>query len=254
ILISGGPSGFLMVLGGPYHILAKPGEVAERVIAVGDPARVDQISRLLENARPVNLHRGFPVYTGEYEGVRVSVACHGIGGPSSAIAFEELIMLGAKVIVRLGTAGGLLPEMEPGELVIPDAVATSSSYGVLATYAPGVHLPLAPNYEVLEALVQEARRSGVSFRIGAVVSNDAFYAESHEFAEEWARRGVIAIEMECAALFGISRIRGIKSGAALILSNNVVRETPILTADKLEGSVMRAAKIILEALRRIEVK
>lgn len=243
-----------MHMGGPYHILAKPGEVAERVIAVGDPARVEQVSKLLENPRPVNLHRGFPVYTGEYDGVRVSVACHGIGGPSSAIVFEELRMLGAKVIVRLGTAGGLLPEMEPGELVIPDAVACLSTYGVLATYAPGAHLPLAPNYEVLEQLVQEARSSGASFRIGAVISNDAFYAESREFAEEWARKGVIAIEMECAALFGLARIRGFKAGAILILSNNVVRETPILTADKLEDSVRAGARIALEALKKLEVE
>ncbi|MCD6312648.1 MAG: purine-nucleoside phosphorylase [Thaumarchaeota archaeon] len=241
-----------MVVGGPYHILAKPGEVAEKVIAVGDPARVNQVAELLKDPKPVNLHRGFPVYTGDYEGLRVSVACHGIGGPSSAIAFEELRMLGAKTIVRLGTAGGLLPEMEPGELVIPDAVACLTTYGVLATYAPGVHLPLAPNYEVLEALVQEARRQKLSFRIGAVVSNDAFYAESHEFARMWAERGVIAIEMECAALFGVSRLRGFKSAAVLILSNNVVRETPILTAEKLGESVRKGAKLILEAFKRIE--
>jgi len=240
-----------MVMGGPYHILAKPGEVAEKVIAVGDPARVEQVSKLLEDPKPVNLHRGFPVYTGSYRGLRVSVACHGIGGPSSAIAFEELRMLGARVIVRLGTAGGLLPDMEPGELVIPDAVACSSSYGVLATYAPGVHLPLAPNYEVLEQLVSEARRRKAGFRLGAVVSNDAFYAESPDFARLWAERGVIAIEMECAALFGVSRLRGFKSAAILILSNNVVKETPILTADKLEESVKSAAEIILEAFRRM---
>ncbi|MCS7132474.1 MAG: purine-nucleoside phosphorylase [Aigarchaeota archaeon] len=238
-------------MGGPYHILAKPGDIAERVIAVGDPARVDQVSSLLEDPRPVNVHRGFPVYTGIYGDVRVSVACHGIGGPSSAIAFEELRMLGAKTIVRLGTAGGLLPEMETGEIVIPDAAACSSSYGVLATYAPGVHLPLAPNYEVIEMIVQEARNRGLKFRMGAVVSNDAFYAESKEFAEEWRKRGVIAIEMECAALFGVARIRGFKAGAVLILSNNVVRETPILTAEKLQESVEKAARIILEAFNKL---
>ena len=240
-------------MGGPYHILAKPEDIAERVIAVGDPARVEQVAKLLDESKPVNLHRGFPVYTGTYDGMRVSIACHGIGGPSASIVFEELRMLGARLIVRLGTAGGFLPEMEPGELVIPDAVACFSTYGVLATYAPGVHLPLAPNYEVIEALVQEARKQKVDFRIGAVISNDAFYAESKEFAEEWRRRGVIAIEMECAALFGVSRMRGIKSGAVLILSNNVVRETPILTADKLQKSVEKAAKIILEAFKKIKV-
>ena len=238
-------------MGGPYHILARPEDIAEKVIVVGDPARVEQVSKLLENPKPVNLHRGFPVYTGTYGGVSVSVACHGIGGPSSAIVFEELRMLGAEIMVRLGTAGGLLPEMETGEIIIPDSAACSSTYGVLATYAPGVHLPLAPNYEVIEALVQEARSRGLSFRVGAVISNDAFYAESREFAEEWRRRGVIAIEMECAALFGVARIRGFKAGAVLILSNNVVRETPIVTAEKLQENVEKAAKIILEAFKKM---
>lgn len=238
-------------MGGPYHILAKPEDIAEKVIAVGDPARVEQVAALLEDKKPVNLHRGFPVYTGTYDDVRVSVACHGIGGPSSAIVFEELRMLGAKVIVRLGTAGGFLPEMEAGEIIIPDSAACFSTYGVLATYAPGIHLPLAPNYEVLEALVQEAERQKIDFRIGAVISNDAFYAESKEFAEEWRKRGVIAIEMECAALFGVARIRGFKSGAVLILSNNVVKETPILTAEKLQESVEKAAKIILGAFKKM---
>ena len=238
-------------MGGPYHILAKPEDIAEKVIAVGDPARVEQVAALLEDKKPVNLHRGFPVYTGTYDDVRVSVACHGIGGPSSAIVFEELRMLGAKIIVRLGTAGGFLPEMEAGEIIIPDSAACFSTYGVLATYAPGVHLPLAPNYEVLEALVQEAEKQKIDFRIGAVISNDAFYAESKEFAEEWRKRGVIAIEMECAALFGVARIRGFKSGAVLILSNNVVKETPILTAEKLQESVEKAAKIILGAFKKM---
>ena len=238
-------------MGGPYHILAKPEQIAEKVIAVGDPARVEQVAALLEDKKPVNLHRGFPVYTGTYDDVRVSVACHGIGGPSSAIVFEELRMLGAKIIVRLGTAGGFLPEMEAGEIIIPDSAACFSTYGVLATYAPGVHLPLAPNYEVLEALVQEAEKQKIDFRIGAVISNDAFYAESKEFAEEWRKRGVIAIEMECAALFGVARIRGFKSGAVLILSNNVVKETPILTAEKLQESVEKAAKIILGAFKKM---
>lgn len=231
--------------------MAKPEDIAEKVIVVGDPARVEQVSRLLKDPKLVNTHRGFPVYTGAYGGVRVSVACHGIGGSSSAIVFEELRMLGAEMMVRLGTAGGLLPEMETGEIVIPDAVACSSNYGVLAAYAPGVHLPLAPNYEVMEVIVQEARRQGVKFRIGAIISNDAFYAESREFAEEWRKRGVVAIEMECAALFGVARIRGFKAAAILILSNNVVRETPIVTAEKLQESVEKAARIVLEAFKKL---
>ena len=236
---------------GPYHILAKPEQIAEKVIAVGDPARVEQISSLLKNAKLVNTNRGFPVYTGEFDGEMVTVACHGIGGPSSSIIFEELRMLGAEIIVRLGTAGAFLAEMEPGELLIPDSVSCFSTYGTLSTYAPGVHLPLAPNYEVMEAIVQEARKAGAKFRIGAVVSNDAFYAEDPHFVEKWKGYGVIAVEMECAALFGLARIRGFKSAAVLIISNNIVRDTPMLLADQIRERVEEAAKIILNAFKKL---
>jgi len=236
---------------GPYHILAKPEQIAEKVIAVGDPARVEHISSLLKGAELVNTNRGFPVYTGEFDGMVVTVACHGIGGPSSSIVFEELRMLGAEIIVRLGTAGAFLEEMEPGELLIPDSASCSSTYGSLSTYAPGAHLPLAPNYEVLEAIVQEARRAGARFRIGAVISNDAFYAEDPHFVEKWRGYGVIAVEMECAALFGLARLRGFKSAAVLVISNNLVKDTPMLLAHQLKDRVMEAAKIILNAFKKL---
>jgi len=94
----------------PLHILAKPEDIAPRVITSGDPARVKQLASYLEDARLVNENRGFLVYTGKYKGVDVTVATHMIGAPSAAIVFEELIMLGAKLIVRFGTCGGFLPE------------------------------------------------------------------------------------------------------------------------------------------------
>ncbi|OYT68088.1 MAG: 5'-methylthioadenosine phosphorylase, partial [Candidatus Wolframiiraptor sp. EX4484-121] len=118
---------------GPYHILAKPEQIAEKVIAVGDPARAEHISTILKDAELVNTNRGFPVYTGEFDGEVVTVACHGIGGPSSSIVFEELRMLGAEIIVRLGTAGAILEDMEPGEFLIPDSASCSSTYGALST-------------------------------------------------------------------------------------------------------------------------
>lgn len=238
---------------GPYHILAKRGDIAERVVVVGDPARAEQISRLLREPKLVNRNRGFSTYTGYYKDVRISVACHGIGGPSAAIVFEELSMLGAELMVRLGTAGGFLEEMEAGDLVIADAAAHLAGSGVLAAYMPGICPPCAPTYEILEALVQEARRSGVKFWVAPVVSNDAFYAESPDFAKSWRRVGAVAVEMECATLFSLAHLRGFKSGALLVLSNNVVRKTPILPADKLRESVERAAKIVLEVLSRLEV-
>ena len=114
---------------GPIHIKAKKGDIAERVIIAGDPARVEQLAKMLENPRLVNTNRGFLVYTGTYKGVPVSVAVHGVGHPSSMLVVEELIMLGAKVIVRFGTCGAMVKGLKIGDLIIPTAAA----------YYPGVH-------------------------------------------------------------------------------------------------------------------
>lgn len=241
------------MLGGPYHILAKKGDVAERVIVAGDPARVEQVAQMLKNPRLVSSNRGLPVYTGEYGDVRFSVACHGMGGPSSAIVFEELRMLGAEVMVRLGSAGGLLEEMGYGEIVIPTVACYLQGSGAIAAYAPGLAPPTAPSYDVLESLVKEARRSGEKFRLGPVVSSDAFYAEDPDFVKKWTKLGVIAVEMECATLFALGHMRGFKTGSILVLSDNVVKMTPLLHAGQLKGYVEKAAKIALEALRKIEV-
>ncbi|MEM1710468.1 MAG: nucleoside phosphorylase, partial [Sulfolobales archaeon] len=103
----------------PVIIRAKKGEVAERVVVGGDPARIEQLASLLEKPKLVNSNRGLLVYTGSYEGVPVTVATHGIGGPSSAIVVEELVMLGAKVIVRFGTCGAMVKGLGIGDIVIP---------------------------------------------------------------------------------------------------------------------------------------
>ncbi|MEM3394898.1 MAG: nucleoside phosphorylase, partial [Nitrososphaerota archaeon] len=133
----------------PAHIKANRGEIAERVIIAGDPARVEQLSRLMECSRLVNANRGFITFTGKYKSFDISVACHGIGGPSAAIVFEELVSLGAKLIVRLGTTGGLRREIKRGEFIIPTFAGHVS--GPLAHYcrdfppctAPDLDLTLA---------------------------------------------------------------------------------------------------------------
>ncbi|MFP3160986.1 MAG: nucleoside phosphorylase, partial [Vulcanisaeta sp.] len=108
----------------PIHIRAGEGDVAERVVIVGDPARARQLSGLLTDVKVVNENRGFITYTGMYEGVRVSVAVHGVGAPSAAIVIEELIKLGAKLIIRLGTTGALRSEIGIGDVIVP----TGSAY------------------------------------------------------------------------------------------------------------------------------
>ena len=230
----------------PLHILAKPGDIAQRVIVSGDPARVKQLSSLLTDARLVNENRGFLVYTGKWKGVDVSVATHGIGAPSAAIVFEELIMLGAKLIIRFGTCGGFLHDMRVGDVVI----ATGASYvpgGTLSTYTRSDCMAAVPDYDVLRLLVEKVKDSGLKYFLGPVISSDNFYA-GVEFLNEWIKRGMIAVDMEAATLLVLARLRGIKAGASFVVSD-VIGEvySKMATAEELKNAVDRAARAVLDA-------
>jgi 5'-methylthioadenosine phosphorylase len=236
----------------PLHILAKPEDIAPRVIASGDPARVKQLAGYLEGARLVNENRGFLVYTGKYKGVDVTVATHMIGAPSAAIVFEELIMLGAKLIVRFGTCGGFLPEMRVGDFVI----ATGASYsggGTMNTYSPGECMAAVPDYEVLKALVDSASRLGLAFHLGPVISSDNFYS-GLEYLNRWIARGMIAVDMEAATLFLVGRHRRIKTGASFVVSDVIGHAyEKMATAEELREAVDRASRAVLDAVVSVKV-
>lgn len=240
------------MIGEPIHILAKPGEIAEKVIVAGDPARVDYVAQMLEEVRLVSSNRGFNTYTGRYKDIMVTVACHGIGGPSTAIVFEELTMLGAKTIIRLGTAGGLIEDLNPGDIVIPNIACYFEGTGVLSAYMPGLAPPTAPTYEVLETLVNEARKSTKKFTIGPVVSSDAFYAEDEEFVSQWVKVGAVAVEMECVTIFALGNLRRVKTGAVLMITDNLVNKSRMREREKINEWVQQTAKIVFEALRKIK--
>ena len=243
---------FYEMIGEPIHILARPGEIAEKVVVAGDPGRVDYIAGMLEESRLVSSNRGFKTYTGNYKDQVITVACHGIGGPSTAIVFEELRMLGAKIIIRLGTAGGLVRELNLGDIVIPNIACYYEGSGTISAYVPGLAPPTAPSYDVLEALVNEARNRVKRFSISPVVSSDAFYAEDEEFISEWVKVGATAVEMECATIFALGYLRRIKTGAVLIITDNLVDKSRVRMKEKIAEWVKEAAEIVLEALRRIE--
>lgn len=234
----------------PVHILARHADVAPLAVTVGDPARAEQLAHMLKDARLVNANRGFMTYTGVYNGKRVTVATHGIGGPSSAIVFEELRMLGATTIVRLGTCGGMIPELQRGDVVIPTGAAFPS--GSLAMYVPDGVLPPVPDMITTSGMIEGCKSEGVRHMTGFVFSSDAFYAEDPTFVSTWSSRGVIAVEMECATLFTLGTLRKFRTAAVLIVSDSLVKksEKDMVTAEGLKSQVERVSAVVLKSLTR----
>lgn len=208
-----------MYKGKPRHILADPGNVASKVIVVGDPGRASRLARVLTNAKLVNENRGLLVYTGFFDEIRVTVATHGIGGPSASLVIEELYDLGARTMIRLGTCGGLKEEIEAGSVVIPWGAATLSKSS-LSMYVNEFCPAPVPSPRIQLSIAKGLKERGVRVHEGVIFTSDSFYAES-KYLSSIKELGIIAVEMECATLFTISRIKGFESGAALIVSNNL---------------------------------
>ena len=238
----------------PIHIRANPGDIAERVVIVGDPERARQLSELLSNARLVNENRGLITYTGKYNGVDVTIATHGIGAPSAAIVIEELISMGARAIIRLGTTGALRREINIGDVVIP----TGSAYnygGIYAQYLGSfIVYPAVPDYQLLNELVRGIESIGVKPWVGPVYSSDAFYAEE-DLVNLLGSRGFLGVEMETAILFLLGLVRNVKTAAVLIVSNNLTegRSGRFLTASELRDIVMRVGRAVLDVLAKVSV-
>lgn len=225
-----------------YHLEAKLGEIASRVVAAGDPDRIAKAASLLENPKVVSRKRGYLVVTGEYSGVPVTLATHGIGAPSAAIIFEELAMLGAKLIIRAGTCGALNPHAESGTIALIEAAAYVNS-GTMKMYFGEVSMPAYATPEVVLALERELRSMGLKYMRGISLSHDAFHRVEVR-AKEWAELGVDFLEMEAAALFTISRLRGILAGAVALVVDNLVSGSELT-----EGREELELKMIEAALR-----
>lgn len=232
----------------PVHILASQADIAPLVVAVGDPSRAEQLAKTLKDARLVNANRGFLTYTGHYNDRRVTVATHGIGGPSSAIVFEELYMLGANTIVRLGTCGGMIPALNRGDFIIPTGAAFPD--GSLRMYVSDGMLPPVPDLTLTSRLIENCKSAGVRHSVGFVFSSDAFYAEDPSFVDTWSSRGVVGVEMECATLFTLGTLRKFRTAALLIVSDSLVKkaEKDMVKADGLRNQVEKASQIVLQSL------
>ena len=195
----------------------------------GDPFRTEKIAAHLESAREVAFSREFRTYTGSADGRPVSAVSSGIGGPSLAIAVEELATLGVDTIIRVGTCGALQPGIALGDLVI--ATAAVRSEGTPDSYVPR-EFPAVADRDVVGALVGAARTHGARHHTGLVRSVDGLYADitpglmpiRESIQEElriWRRAGVLGSDMESATLFIVSHLRGIRAGTILLCVDEV---------------------------------
>ncbi len=208
----------------PIHISAKPGDIAERVIITGDPDRAKILSELLESPALVNTKRGYLIYTGNFEGVRITVASHGIGGSSVLILVEELYMLGARWIVRLGTVGALKKSLKLGDVIVASGASYVPGSCGLSLYFNRIPPSTSSDPILTYKLYYALKEHGLPVVIGPVFCSDSFYGESKNILIEAAKNGAYGVEMETAALFGLQHIRGFNAGAVLIVSNNPLEE------------------------------
>ena len=205
----------------PVHILSKRDEIAKHVIVVGDPLRAKNLSTLLESPKLVNENRCLLTYTGKWRGEPITIATHGVGAPSAAIVFEELALLGARNIVRLGTAGSIDDNLELGSVVIADStpmyVGGCSTRQYFGDYIP----PLSPSFDLLLRVRRVFERHQVKHKLGPVFCSDAFYAETPYLKKDLEKMKVLAVEMEAGILYALGKVRGFNALAILIISNRV---------------------------------
>ena len=217
----------------------------------GDPGRATFIAEeFLEGAERTTDNRGLLGFTGKYQGARVSVQTTGMGAPSAAIVAEECITLGARCLLRVGTCGASHSGLQPGDLVV--ATAAVPGDGTTRQYLGGDPYAPAASYLVLEACVNAARRAGSRHHVGLVITEDAFYATGAGAAKRLAGRGILAVEMEAAALFTVAALRGVHAGALLTVSNTL-GDTTFAPPEILSAGVTRMIKVALDAIVSVEL-
>ena len=241
-----------------FHIQCTAEDIGHYVFLPGDPDRVPWIASYLENAQKVAQSREFTTYTGTLDGTRVSVTSTGIGGPSAAIAMEELAALGAHTFLRIGTCGGMQPDVKSGDIVI--ATGAVRMEGTSKEYAP-IEYPAVPDFGVTTALVSAAKALKMPYHTGVVQCKDAFYGQhepemmpaGYELInkwEAWKKLGCLASEMETAALYIVAAKLHVRVGACFLVMANQEREKLGLENPVVHDTDM-AVQVAVEAIRKL---
>lgn len=249
-----------------YHIQVAKGEVGRYVILPGDPKRCEKIAKYFDDPVLVADNREYVTYTGTLDGVKVSVTSTGIGGPSAAIAMEELAMCGADTFIRVGTSGGMDLSVKSGDLVVANGAIRME--GTSREYAP-IEYPAVPDFDVTAALVEAAAASGLPYHVGVVQCKDSFYGQhspetkpvGYELMakwDAWVKMGCKASEMESAAAFIVAGYLKVRAGSVLLVMANQERakaglDNPVVhDTDAAIRTAIEAIRILIKKDQRTE--
>ena len=234
----------------PIHVRAEPGDFAESVLLPGDPLRARYIAEnFFQDAKLVTEERGMLGYTGTYKGEPVSVQATGMGCPSASIVAEEVIQLGAKNLLRVGTCGGYSEDLRLGDLIV--ATSATANDGTVSSLTRGVPYAPAAHFDVVHAAYHAGEGAGRRTFVGPIVSSDLFYDPVEAPAKLWGDLGVLAVEMEASAIFTIAAMRGVRAGCLLTVSDTIGAETVRISDEELRGAVDNMMKLALDTLNAL---
>ena len=246
-----------------YHINLSENDLEGAKIAIlpGDPGRVSEIAKYLDNPKKIGQNREYTSYLGSLEGKKVLVISTGMGGPSTAICVEELAMIGIKYLIRVGTSGGMRIDVEAGDIVIPTGAIRQE--GTSKEYLP-IEFPAVPDYDVLTALKEASDKFGYKNHLGVVHCKDSFYGQhspsrmpvSYELENKWnawLKAGTLCSEMETASLFTVSQTLNLHAGAILLVIWNQEREKRGLDNSN-DFDTEKEIKVCIEACRNLILK
>ncbi|WP_459191267.1 nucleoside phosphorylase [Halosimplex sp. J119] len=236
------------------HLLVEPGDVNDIALIPGDPGRVERIANHCEDVEQVAENREYKLVNATYEGRDLTICSTGIGCPSATIAVEELANVGVETFVRVGTIGALQSDVEIGDMIV--ATGAAKDEGTTKRYE-NVEYPAVADYETLSALVDSAEANDEDVHVGPIATDDAFYAETDEYVNDWEQAGLLAVEMEAAAVFTLARRKGLRAGAICTVDGNLVEGTQKGETDeeelpeKAKNNVERAIGISLDAATQL---
>ena len=245
-------------IGMQFHIRCKEGDVGKYCFLPGDPGRCEAIARHFDNPVHIGMNREYNIYTGTLLGEKVSVCSTGIGGPSAAIAMEELAAIGTDTFIRVGTTGGIALDVLPGDVVV--ATGSIRFEHTSLEYAP-IEFPAVADFDITCALKQASEELGYRTHVGIVQCKDAFYGQhapekspvSYELLqkwESWKRLGVKSSEMESSALFVVAAALGVRCGSCFHVVWNQEREKLGMAMPMTEDT-SGAIKVGIEALKKL---